>query len=97
MLVPNDGFSVTKGTPKEFTKLADSGHVITIFFCGDCGTTIWSQSAAFGDTKAVKMGTLDSDGALEDAKPLLELYVRTRPSWIPAITGAAQYEAGFEN
>lgn len=93
LVVTNDGFTLTKGTPKTFDKVADSGKTVSLAFCGDCGSTLWSQSATFGDTKVIKMGTLDSDGALEDAKPLLELFVRSRPSWLPAITDAAQHEA----
>lgn len=92
VVVPSDSFSVTKGTPKEFAKKADSGEMVKMFFCGDCGSTIWSQSLTYGDTRVIKAGTLDSDGALEDAKPVLELFVRNRPSWIPAMSGAEQHK-----
>lgn len=93
VIVPNEGFSVTKGTPKEFGKVADSGKTVTLSFCGDCGSTLWSQSPTYADTKVIKAGTLDGDVALEDAKPLLEIFVRNRPSWLHALAGAAQLEA----
>lgn len=95
VLVPKDGFTVTKGSPKEFNKKADSGNVVTLFFCGDCGSTLWSQTPAYGETRVIKAGTLDSDEALEDAKPPLELFVKNRPSWLPTITGAVQHETSL--
>lgn len=86
-----DGFSVTKGTPKQFAKKADSGKTITSFFCGDCGCTLWRESETYAGTKIVKYGTMD--GALEDAKPLVELFVSNRVSWLTPVAGAEQNEA----
>ena len=36
-VIPASQFNVTAGTPKEFSKTADSGKEITSCFCGDCG------------------------------------------------------------
>jgi hypothetical protein len=84
---------VTKGTPKEFPKKADSGKTITSFFCGDCGSTLWRHSETYADSIIIKVGTLDGSSALEDAKPVAELFVVNRPSWLPAIAGTEQKEA----
>lgn len=85
---------MTKGTPKEFRKVADSGKTVTLFFCGDCGSTLWSESSIVADSKTIKVGTLDSEsGPMEDAKPQLEIFVRNRPSWMAAVNDAAQHEA----
>ncbi|KKY36981.1 putative glutathione-dependent formaldehyde-activating [Diaporthe ampelina] len=92
IIVAGDGFSLTKGNPKEFKTTAKSGKTVTSFFCGDCGTTIWRETETYGTNKIIKVGTLDGD-ALEDAKPLAELFVGNRPSWLPAIAGAQQNEA----
>ena len=81
---------MTKGTPKQFAKTADSGNTITSFFCGDCGCTLWRETETYGNTKIIKVGTMDSPGTLEDAKPAVELFVANRPSWLPALGGAAQ-------
>jgi hypothetical protein len=35
--VPSANFKVTKGTPKEISKIADTGKEITSCFCPDCG------------------------------------------------------------
>lgn len=84
---------MTKGTPKEFAKKANSGSTITSFFCGDCGTTIWRQSEGSPHIKIVKVGTLDDDSALEDAKPVLETFVVRRPTWVLPVPGAEQRDA----
>lgn len=41
LIIPGEGFEVTKGTPKTIAKKADSGNTITSHFCGDCGSTLW--------------------------------------------------------
>jgi hypothetical protein len=91
ILVEGDGFSLAKGKPKEFKTTGNSGKTVTSFFCGDCGTTIWRETETYGTKKIIKAGTLDGD-ALEDAKPMAELFVGNRPSWLSAIPGAAQQE-----
>jgi len=36
-IVPSANLKITKGTPKEISKIADSGKPITNCFCPDCG------------------------------------------------------------
>ncbi|KAH6638469.1 DUF636 domain protein [Boeremia exigua] len=88
-IVPNEGFSVTKGSPKSFSKKAESGNFITSNFCGDCGSTLWRQSETFGDTKIIKVGTIDGT-AIEDIKPTSELFIANRISWVSPVEGAEQ-------
>lgn len=91
LVVAEDGFSVTKGTPKSFPKTADSGKTITSFLCGTCGSTLWRESETYAGTKIIKAGTLDSAASLEEgAKPLVELFVVNRVPWLPAVTGTEQ-------
>lgn len=112
LVVPNTTFTITKGTPKEFQhKATDSGNTITLFFCGICGSTLWSRSSTYGDTAVLKAGMLDNESTPEAegegesegkqrlawdeaARPLLELYVERRPSWVAAVEGAMQDENG---
>ena len=42
MLMPPDGFSYTKGTPKQFTR-SDLEHAVTREFCAECGTHILTR------------------------------------------------------
>lgn len=96
--MPSAAFAITKGTPKVFGKPSDSGNrTVSLFFCGDCGTTMWSQTTAYGDVKVIKAGVLDAEeSALEEAKPGLELFARNRLPWLPAVEGAQQFESSPE-
>ncbi|KAF1354784.1 Mss4-like protein [Delphinella strobiligena] len=66
-VVPGEGFKVT-GSPKVFTKKADSGKTIHTYFCGDCGSTLYRDGDNFPGMKIVKAGVLDG-GALDAAGP----------------------------
>ncbi|KAI0386319.1 Mss4-like protein [Hypomontagnella monticulosa] len=92
LIVPEEGFKITSGTPKTFTKVADSGLDITGHFCGDCGTTLFRDGECFGTNKILKTGIMDDLHALDDAKPVVELFSRSRVSWVPAVPGADQKE-----
>lgn len=92
-MVEADGFTVIKGTPKEFPKTADSGKTITSHFCGDCGTTLWRETETYGNSKIIKAGTLDGKDTLDSVQPQVELFVKNRVSWVPAVAGAQQLEA----
>ncbi|KAK3210132.1 hypothetical protein GRF29_44g1701472 [Pseudopithomyces chartarum] len=89
---PENQFKLNQGTPKTHVKTADSGNTITSFFCGDCGSTMWRETAAFEGVKIVKVGTLDDDDALNAAKPANEFFISSRVSWLQAIPDAEQKE-----
>jgi hypothetical protein len=58
VLVPRPAFAVTKGTPKGYTVTGDNGGKVTRFFCGDCGSQIYSQPENAPIT-VVKAGSMD--------------------------------------
>lgn len=93
VVVPGDGFSVVKGTPKTYSKRAGSGKTMTSNFCGDCGSTLWRGGETFGDARIVKAGVMDDAGALNDAKPAVELYAVDRVAWVCPVAGAEQKQA----
>jgi len=71
IVVPGEGFSVIKGTPKEYTKKADGGNSITSHFCGECGSTLFRSGQTFGDSKVVKVGVMDDTNALVSAEMIV--------------------------
>ena len=85
-----DKFKVTKGTPKQHKKVADSGNEIVSNFCGDCGSTMWREGSTFAGKKIVKMGTLDDTSILDNMNVNAELYTAIRPKWVGAQEGAEQ-------
>ena len=57
MLMPPEGFSYTKGTPKQF-KRSDKENAVTREFCADCGTHILTRRPGLAQI-VLKAGTLD--------------------------------------
>jgi hypothetical protein len=90
VVIPSSSFKITSGTPKTWSKKADSGSEVSTSFCGDCGTNMWRETSTFGDNKVIKVGILDSMGDLNDVNPDVELYAPERASWLKPIDGAKQ-------
>jgi len=63
--VPSSAFKLTQGTPKRHTGVADSGRTLHRYFCGDCGSPIYSQRAATPELMMVRAGTLDDSSSLK--------------------------------
>jgi hypothetical protein len=59
-VVPSAAFKITQGTPKRFDSKADSGRTLHRYFCGDCGSPIYSQRAMSPETVVVRAGTFDN-------------------------------------
>jgi hypothetical protein len=63
-IVPARDFEITRGTPKRYTRTADSGRVLHRYFCGDCGSGIYSQREVTPERVVVRAGAMD------DAPPM---------------------------
>ncbi len=57
MLMPPDGFSYSKGTPKQFTR-GDLESPVTREFCAECGTHLTTLRPGLAAI-ILKVGTLD--------------------------------------
>jgi hypothetical protein len=57
MLMPQDGFQYTKGTPKQFSR-SDLENPVTREFCGECGTHLVTRRPGL-PAAIIKVGTLD--------------------------------------
>jgi hypothetical protein len=77
VLVPKDGFEVTKGTPAYYRKAGNSGGVVARAFCGTCGTPMWSEPT-HEPFFTVKVGTLDDSA---DFVPQIEIFTASAPAW----------------
>lgn len=64
---------------------------LTIFFCPDCGSTLWKEATAeqFKGVKLVQAGTLN-DAKNLDTTIDAELYAPERASYLTPIENAAQ-------
>jgi hypothetical protein len=79
MPVPRTALRVTRGAPREWRRTAASGHVITAFFCGDCGARVFTASTRLPDEVFVKPGTLDDTSRL---RPVVHFWTQNAQSWV---------------
>lgn len=72
-----------------------SGNPADLYFCGDCGTAIWSQSMSSmggGGKIAVKTGVLD-EGAWDQCAPDYEVWACRKAKWMETGQGNARWES----
>jgi hypothetical protein len=59
-MIKSADFRITQGTPKRFTVTADSGRTLYRFFCGDCGSPLFSRRELTPENMSLRIGTLDN-------------------------------------
>lgn len=88
MLIPNDGFSYTLGTPKTFTR-NDLEHAVTREFCADCGTHLATRRPGL-DQVVLKVGTLDDPSVF--GAPQMAIFTRDKQPFHQIPEGIAVFE-----
>ena len=75
-----DDFTITKGEPKLYTDLdTRSGNSVERWFCGKCGSPIYSFLPGQPDAIYLKTGTLDDT---ESFTPMFHVWCETKQSWV---------------
>jgi len=64
-VIPSSAFTITHGTPKRYDAKAESGRTLHRYFCGDCGSSIYSQRATTPETVVVRAGLFDNAGEMK--------------------------------
>jgi hypothetical protein len=59
LIVSRSGFRLTSGTPKLWSRPADSGRRVDCAFCPDCGSRLWHERQGIAETVSLKAGSLD--------------------------------------
>ncbi|KAJ9604011.1 hypothetical protein H2200_011533 [Cladophialophora chaetospira] len=94
-LIPSENFKIISGTPKEISKIADSGKSITNCFCPDCGTMMFRYGDTFGGkdgAKVLQAGVLDDEGVVDNTGLVDELFVGRRAGFQREASGVRQNE-----
>jgi len=90
VVVPRTSFKVTSSTkPKEYDAIGNSGKVNKHFFCGTCGSGLYTELEVMPEMTCVKAGGLDG-GKADIGVPGVEFYTKDRVSFAPACEGAKQ-------
>ena len=77
-VVPSAAFQITQGTPKRYAATANSGRTLYRYFCGDCGSPIYSQRATDPETVVVRSGTFDN---VEGMNITANIWTRSARPW----------------
>lgn len=89
-VIPSDAFKITQGKPRRHDATADSGRTLYRFFCGDCGSPLYSQRATAPERVVLRAGSLDdSDGM----KITAHIWTKSARSWAHIDPGTQQHPA----
>jgi hypothetical protein len=84
-VIKSGDFSLTQGTPGRYADKADSGRTLYRYFCGDCGSPVYSQREGNPERIVVRAGSFDDSSAM---KITTNIWTKSaRPwSWIDPAT-----------
>jgi len=78
--VPRSEFRLTAGEPKLYEDGdTDSGNTVQRYFCGNCGSPIYSAVPSSPDLIFLKTGTLDDTAGF---KPQFHVWCDSKQSWV---------------
>ena len=89
-VLPSEAFKITQGKPRRYDAKADSGRTLYRFFCGDCGSPIYSQRATAPERVVVRAGTFDDSG---DMKITANIWTKSARPWAHIDPGSQQHPA----
>jgi hypothetical protein len=78
-IIPVEAFHMLSGKTKCFRDTAESGNLLLRYFCGDCGSPIFSQRENAPDILVLKVGTLDDSSAMQVA---MNIWTRSARPWM---------------
>lgn len=88
LVVPADGFTITRGELESFVKVADSGNRGHCFFCPKCGGRIYNAPELLKESVNVKPGTLDDRGFLA---PIVHVWTASKQPWVEIPDGVPSF------
>ncbi|KAI1854410.1 hypothetical protein JX265_012444 [Neoarthrinium moseri] len=93
VMVSRKDFKVVEGTPKSYDAIGDSGKINKHFFCGDCGSSLFTELEIMPESTYVKAGGLDGGASKLGNKVAVELYTKDRMPYLKPADGAQQLHA----
>jgi hypothetical protein len=80
---PSDQFQITRGRPKLYVKIGDTGAKRLQFFCGDCGSPLYTTGeGADAQEVGLRLGTIDQRLHL---RPTQQKWCRSALAWVNEI------------
>jgi hypothetical protein len=81
---PADAVTIS-GTTKEYARTAASGRTVRMYFCPDCGSTVYWKAEALPTMIGVAVGAMADPSY---PPPVLSVFEQSKHAWV-AIDGAA--------
>lgn len=88
--VPREAFSLLRGDPVAYRGGTDSGGAADIFFCGRCGSPIYTVVDNQPDLLLVKTGTLDDTTWF---RPQFHVWCDDKQQWVEIAEDARHSQA----
>lgn len=89
--VPKAALEIS-GEPKLYEdKDTDSGNSVQRYFCGTCGSPIYSGVSSQPDVVFLKSGTMDDTSSFA---PQFQVYCETKQDWVGLVDGVPQMARG---
>ena len=86
--VPKAEFTITRGDPKLYEDSETrSGDTVARYFCGTCGSPIYSALPSQPDAIYLKTGTMDDTSAFQ---PMFHVWCETKQNWVELADGVPQ-------
>jgi hypothetical protein len=79
MVVQAETVELIAGTLHSFDKTADSGRVVRMLGCPDCGTKIWNEPQSTPHILIMKAGNLDD---MSWAEPIGNIWTASKAPWV---------------
>ncbi len=77
--VAAEAVEIVTGEPCVRDRTADSGNVLSTYFCRDCGSAIFSQNSARPRIRTIYVGTLNDAGLIEVCA---HIWVKRKLPWV---------------
>ena len=88
-IIPTNALKFTAGTPKRYEdKGAATGNLLYRFFCGNCGSSIYSQRSKTPEMSVLKVGTLDDASGMKLA---MNIWTEAALPWMHVDPAVAQH------
>jgi hypothetical protein len=84
-------FERLQGAPSAYSVAGASGKPVNRYFCGACGTPLWSVPEVYPDLIYVKVGAFD---AFEGFRPDFAVWTDSAPDWHLIGEGVTRYGKG---
>ncbi len=87
-----ENFCLLRGTPREYTKVGDSGNPRVMAFCGNCGTQLYGTG--IGEHAGVLSLCMGTCTQRADLTPRREIWRRAAVHWLEELGVGESFQQG---